>query len=377
MYHRLFAAITGALMVTGSLHAQVTGPTPFGKTADGTAVEQFTLTNKNGVSIKLMTLGATITEINVPDKNGKFANVVLGFDDVAGYQSDKNQYFGCTVGRVANRIAKGKFTLDAKEYKLATNNGPNHLHGGVKKSLDKVVWKGSIYKRKSDEGPHDAVRFSYVSPDMEEGYPGTVKFNVHFWLTDNNQLWIDYDAVTDKATLVNLTNHSYFNLAGAGSETVLDHELTVYADNYVPVDKTLIPNGMPYPVKGTVFDFTKMTRIGDRIEKLYDTGAKGYDHCYVLVARQSAPSMAARLREPKSGRTLSAWTQQPGVQVYTGNFLMGQKGKDGKEYKQRSAICLETGGLPDAVNQHTFPTCILRPNETYRHITMYAFSTDK
>lgn len=359
-------------MMTATAHAQVEGPKPFGKTADGTAVETYTLKNKNGVTVKLMTLGATVTEINVPDKQGKFANIVLGFDDVAGYQSDKNQYFGCTVGRVANRIAKGKFTLEGKEYKLAINNEPNHLHGGAKKSLDKVVWKASVHRPPDIPG----VSFFYTSPAGEEGYPGRVNIGVTYWLDDNNRLSIDYDATADKATPINLTNHSYFNLAGAGADTVLDHELKLEANEFVPVDKTLIPTGKLEAVKDTIFDFTKMTRIGDRVEKLYDTGAKGYDHCYVLTKREKTPTLAGKLREPKSGRTLTVLTTQPGIQLYTGNFLFGQKGKDGKEYKLRSAVCLETAHLPDAVNQPTFPSIILRPGETYRHTCDYAFSAE-
>jgi len=363
------------LVFAATAGAQVEGPTPFGKTSDGTAVESFTLKNKNGVTVKLMTLGATITEINVPDKNGKFANVVFGFDDVAGYQSDRNQYFGCTVGRVCNRIARGKFTLDGKEYKLAINNEPNHLHGGVKRSLDKVVWKGEQYK-----GPavgQAGVYFSYRSPDGEEGYPGAVEFAISYTLTPENELRIEFDAMKiDKATPINLTNHSYFNLAGAGADTVLDHELTISANEYVPVNKTLIPTGKLEAVKDTIMDFTKATRIGERIEKLYDTSAKGYDHCYVLTDRKAAATLAAKLRDPKSGRTLTVLTTQPGVQIYTGNFLKGQKGKDGKEYKQRSGICLETCHFPDAVNQPTFPSIILRPGEIYRHTCVYAFSAE-
>jgi aldose 1-epimerase len=364
----VFAALTGALMFTTTLNAQIEGPKLFGKTADGTAVETYTLKNKNGVTVKIMTLGATVTEINVPDKNGKFANVALGFDDVAGYQSDKNQYFGATIGRVANRIAKGKFMLEGKEYKLAINNGPNHLHGGVKKSFDKVVWEAS-------KGP-GVVLFQYRSPSGEEGYPGLFAARLMYKLTDSNKLVIAFSADADKNTPVNLTNHTYFNLAGAGAETVLDHELKLEADKYVPVDKTLIPTGKLDSVKDTIFDFTKMTRIGDRIEKLYDTGAKGYDHCYVLTNREKKETLAAKLRDPKSGRTLTVLTDQPGIQFYTGNFLFGQKGKDGKEYKLRSAVCLETGGLPDAVNQPTFPSIILRPGETYRHTCVYAFSAE-
>jgi aldose 1-epimerase len=369
MPYRILTALTGVLMLTTTLNAQVDGPKSFGKTADGTAVDTYTLKNKNGVTVKIMTLGATITEINVPDKKGKFANVVLGFDDVAGYQSDKNQYFGCTIGRVANRIAKGKFKLGGKEYKLAINNGPNHLHGGDKKSLDKVVWQTF--------GGGKGLIFDYISPDGEEGYPGKLEATVMYRLTDQNELYIHFQAATNSATPVSLTNHSYLNLAGAGADTVLDHELQVEANEYIPVDKELIPTGKIEPVKGTVFDFTKMTRIGERIDKLYDTGTKGYDHCFVLTKRKTDDTtLAVKLRDPKSGRVLTVLTDQPGIQLYTGNFLNGQKGKGGKEYKQRSAVCLETGGFPDAVNRPTFPSIILRPGETYRHTCVYAFSAE-
>ncbi len=377
MLPRFAFTALGVILMTTSLHAQVTGPTPFGKTADGTPVETYTLKNKNGMTVKLMTLGATITEIIVPDKNGKFANVVLGFDDVAGYQSDKNQYFGCTTGRVCNRIAKGRFTLEGKEYKLAINNEPNHLHGGVKKSLDKVVWKASFFKGE-DFVPHNrGVFMAYDSPDGEEGYPGKVRFGVLFSLGEMNDLRIELRGdFASQATPVNLTNHSYFNLAGAGADTVLDHELKLEANEYVPVDKTLIPTGKLDPVKGTIFDFTKSTRIGERIAKLYDTGAKGYDHCYVLTKRAKEPTLAARLRDLKSGRVLTVSTTQPGIQAYTGNFLFGQKGAGNKEYKQRSAVCLETCHFPDAVNQPAFPSIILRPNEAYRQTCVYAFSAE-
>ena len=238
--------------------AEVSGPADFGKTADGTAVDIYTLKNTKGMSAKIMTYGATLVSLEVPDKNGKTADVVLGFDNVAGYQSPANQHFGATTGRVANRIAKGKFTLDGKEYQLAINNGPNHLHGGVKKNLDKVIWKAE--KMKSDKG--SAVRFTYTSPDGEEGYPGKLDVAVTYTLTDKNELCLDYTATTDKATPVNLTNHSYFNLAGAGADTVLDHVLMIAADKYTPADNTMIPTGKIEPVKGTPLDFTKPTKVG-------------------------------------------------------------------------------------------------------------------
>jgi len=369
--------LTVALLVTlrfaAHARAEVTGPEPFGKTADGTKVEVYTLKNKNGMIAKVMTRGATLIELQVPDKKGKLANVVLGFDDVAGYESDKNQYFGCTVGRVANRIAKGKFTLDGKEYKLATNNGPNHLHGGVKRSLDKVLWTAEVLPGDDDSC---AVSFRYVSPDAEEGYPGKLRVVVKYELHEN-YLAIVYAAAADSATPVSLTNHSYFNLAGAGSGSVLNHELMVAADEYVPVDDTLIPLGKLAPVKDTPLDFTKPMRIGGRIDSLIKTPTLGYDHCFVLRQRQkNKATFAAKLRDSKSGRVMTVETDAPGVQVYTGNFLNGAKGKDGKTYNQRDAICLETGGLPDAVNQKAFPSIILRPEETYHQICIYAFSAE-
>ncbi len=274
---RTFIIGWSVCLMTSLAAAEVTGPTDFGKTADGMPVEVYTLKNANGVVAKLMTLGATLIELHAPDKKGKTADVVLGFDDVAGYQSDRNQYFGCTTGRVANRIAKGKFKLDGKEYQLAINNDVNHLHGGAQRSLDKVVWKAEPLKDKN------AVRFTYTSPDGEENYPGKLDLAVTYTMTDKNELRIEYCATTDKATPVNLTNHSYFNLAGAGSDTILDHELTVAADKVTPPDETLIPTGKIAPVAGTPLDFAKPMKIGVRIEALTKTPYLGYDHSYVLT----------------------------------------------------------------------------------------------
>jgi aldose 1-epimerase len=343
----------------------------FGKTADGKTVHEYTLTNKNGMIVKLSTRGATITQIHVPDKDGKLADVVLGFDNVAGYESDDNQYFGNTTGRVCNRIAKGKFTLDGKEYQLAINNDPNHLHGGVKRSLDKVVWKAA--KAKQGNG----VSFRYTSPDGEEGYPGKLKVTVNYALTDTNQLRINFRAKTDKATPVNLTNHAYFNLAGAGSKTVLDHLLTLNADKYTPTDETLIPTGKIESVEGTVLDFRKPTRIGERIKSLDETAAIGYDHNFVLNRKDDKLSLAATLHDPSSGRVLKVLTTDPGVQFYSGNFLNGQKGKGGKTYAHRSALCLETQHHPDSINHENFPSTVLKPGETYKHTQVYAFSVVK
>jgi aldose 1-epimerase len=343
----------------------------FGKTATGKTVHEFTLTNKSGMIVKLSSRGATITQIHVPDKDDKLADVVLGFDDVAGYEGDGNQYFGNTTGRVCNRIAKGKFTLDGKEYSLAINNDPNHLHGGAKRSLDKVVWNGKNAKK------GNGVVFRYTSPDGEEGYPGKLSVTVNYVLTDTNELRINFRAKTDKATPVNITNHAYFNLAGAGSKTVLDHMLTLNADKYTPTDDTLIPTGKIDSVEGTVLDFRKPTRIGERIKSLDDTAAIGYDHNFVLNRKDDELSLAATLHDPSSGRVLKVLTTEPGIQFYSGNFLMGQKGKGGKEYAHRSAICLETQHHPDSINHANFPSTVLKPGETYKHTQVYAFSVAK
>jgi aldose 1-epimerase len=361
-------AILGA--ETGA--AEIKGPAPFGKTADGTDVAVYTLESKGGVTAKVMTLGATLIELHAPDKAGKTVDVVLGFNDVAGYESDDNQYFGCTVGRVANRIAKGQFILLGRKYTLATNNGPNHLHGGVKRSFPKVVWRSEIVQTKT--GP--AVMFSYSSPEGEEGYPGKLDVRASYQLTDKNELVLEYQAMTNKPTPINMANHSYFNLAGAGTDSVLDHELTVAAESYTPVDDTLIPTGKIEKVAGTPLDFTKPHKVGERIDALLKTAAMGYDHNFVLTAREKTPTFAAKLRDPSSGRVLTVSTTQPGIQVYSGNFLHGQKGRDGKIYKQRSAICLETQHFPDAVNQPNFPSVILKRGQTYREVTIYALSAE-
>jgi aldose 1-epimerase len=373
--HRLWAVVASCVTFANvCAGADVAGPAQFGKTKDGAVVETYTLKNKNGVVAKVMTRGATLIELQVPDKAGKPANVVFGFDDVAGYESDRNPYFGCTTGRVANRIARGKFTLDGKTYQLAINNGPNHLHGGVRRSLDKVVWKA---QRIPEREPNDnGIRFTYTSPDGEEGYPGKLDVTVTYTLSDANELRIDYEAKTDKATPVNLTNHTYFNLAGAGAETVLDHVLTVDADAYTPVDDTLIPTGKIEPVAGTPLDFTKPTKIGARIDALVKTAAMGYDHNFVLRKRAKEPTRAAVLHDPASGRTMTVLTTQPGVQVYSGNFLQGQKGKDGQTYRQRGAVCLETQHFPDSVNHPNFPSTILRPGETFHEVTVFRFGAE-
>jgi aldose 1-epimerase len=366
-------AIACALILSAStkLQAEVK-VSEFGKTADGTPVEEFTLTNSTGATVKLISRGATLKEWLVPDKNGEVADVVFGFDDVAGYESPANGYFGCTAGRVANRIAKGKFTLDGKEYTLATNNAPNALHGGEKRSLDKVVWQGKPFK--SDDG--EGVVFTYSSPDGEEGYPGKLDMQVTYTLNDKNELRIDYEATTDQATPVNLTNHAYFNLAGAGSPTINDHELTLTADRYTPVDDTLIPTGELASVEGTPFDFRQPHAIGERVDQLGTGTGAGYDHNFVLNNQDGDLAVAAKVRDPKSGRVLTVSTTEPGIQFYGGNFLEGAAGKGGKKYAYRSGFCLETQHYPDSVNQENFPPIILRPGEKYAHTCIYQITAE-
>jgi aldose 1-epimerase len=352
--------------------AEVSGPHPFGATAEGVPVESFTLVG-NKVTVKVISRGATITEIQAPDRTGKLADVVLGFENVAGYESVDNQYFGCTTGRVCNRIAKGQFTLDGQIFQLALNdNNVNHLHGGSKRNLDKLVWAGEKVVTPQGAG----VRFKVVSPDGDEGYPGNLTVTVTYVLSDQDALWIEYGASTDKNTPVNLTNHTYFNLAGAGEPSVLDHELQISAAEYTPVDATLIPTGKIESVVGTPLDFQQPTKIGARIEQLVGTATKGYDHNFVLTKRQELPTFAAKLKDPMSGRVLSVFTTQPGMQVYSGNFLASQPGKGGKVYAPRSAVCLETQHFPDSVNQPTFPSIVIKPNQPYKQTTVFAFSAE-
>jgi aldose 1-epimerase len=351
----------------------------FGKTKDGEAVNVYHLKNNAGMNVRIMTRGATVVGIDVPDRNGKTADVTFGFDNVTGYESKDNGYFGAVVGRYANRIAKAKFTLDGKKYQLAANDGPNHLHGGNGRSLDKVVWKAKRFESDTERG----VKFSYTSPDGEEGYPGNLTMTVTYTLNDNNELRIDYTAETDKPTIINLTNHAYFNLAGAGSPTINDHVLQLHADKYTPVDETLIPTGDIAPVEGTPLDFRKPTPIGQRVDQLTATSAKGYDHNFVLNRKGQQPgelATAAVLVDPTSGRKLTVSTDQPGVQFYGGNFLAGAKGKKGQTYAYRSGCCLETQVFPDSPNEQGkkgWPNCVLKPGETYKHTCVYAFSVQK
>jgi aldose 1-epimerase len=336
----------------------------FGGLPDGTPVALFTLTNAHGLVATISDYGTIITGLQVPDRSGKPDDVVLGFDNLGHYLKG-HPYFGCTVGRVANRIAKGQFTLDGKKYALAVNNGPNHLHGGLK-GFDKVVWK-------AEPQSGAAVKFSYTSADGEEAYPGKVDVTVLMTLSDKDELSIDYTAVCDKPTPVNLTNHSYFNLRGTGD--VLQHELTIAADYFTPKNQDSIPTGETKPVKGTPMDFTKAQPIGSRFSQL-DEKPVGYDHNFVINGGGKALAFAARVLEPTSGRVMEVWTTEPGVQLYTSNYLDGSLvGKKGTIYGQHAALCLETQHFPDSVNHPNFPSTILRPGQTYRQTTVHKFST--
>jgi aldose 1-epimerase len=355
---------------------------PYGKTKAGKAVDLYVLSMDRGMSVRVITYGATITEIWAPDREGKLSDVTLGFDTLKAYQQPGNPFFGCVVGRYANRIAKGRFKLDGKEYKLATNNGPNHLHGGAK-GFDKYVWEWVSERR----GPRAFLRgdklvksdcvsitLRHVSPDGDEGFPGKVTADVTYTLTDRNELRIDYKATTDKPTVVNLTNHAYFNLAGHNKGDVLGHEVTLQAANYTPADGTLIPTGKIEPVKDTPFDFTKPMTIGSRIDKVKETG--GYDVNFVIDGKPGTLRPAAVVREPKSGRVLEMETTEPGVQFYTGNFLDGKaKGKGGAVYGKHTGFCLEAQRYPDTPNKKEFPSAVLRPKETYTQTTVYRFSS--
>jgi aldose 1-epimerase len=336
----------------------------FGKLADGTPVELFTLTNGSGLVARITNYGTIITEMHAPDRAGKMGDVVLGFDNLQQYLKG-HPYFGCTVGRVANRIAKGQFVLEGKSYRLAVNNGPNHLHGGLK-GFDKVVWK-------ADPQNGAAVKFSYTSADGEEGYPGRVDVTVLMTLTEKNELTIEYTATAAKPTPVNLTNHSYFNLSGSGD--VINHELMIAADHFTPKDQNSIPTGEIKSVKGTPMDFTQPHAIGSRFSQLTEKPV-GYDHNYVLNGGGKSLSLAARAFEPRSGRVLEISTTEPGVQLYTSNYLDGSlTGKNGVVYRQHCGFCLETQHFPDSVNHASFPSTILHPGQTYRQTTVHKFAT--
>jgi aldose 1-epimerase len=373
------AAATAALLVLAASPGQAqtaagskggrVQKSSFGSTKDGQAVDLYTLTNANGVVAKIITYGALLTELQVPDRTGKMADVVLGFKTLDRYEGD-HPYFGGTIGRVANRIAKGKFRLNGQEYALAANNGPNHLHGGLR-GFDRRVWNA----QPASVAGVPAVRFTYTSADMEEGYPGALTATVTYTLTHSNELRLDYTATTDKPTIVNLTNHSYFNLAGDGQGTILDHELTILADRYTPVDGTLIPTGEIASVRGTVMDFNRATPIGARISEVPGPAPGGYDHNYVLSHGGRVLAMSATVREPKSGRVMEVLTSEPGVQLYTGNFLDGTiTGKAGVAYQKHFGFCLETQHFPDAINHPNFPPVVLQPGRTFKSTTVYRFS---
>ena len=351
----------------GGGSAKMIEKSEFGKLSDGNAVTQYTLTNKNGMVAKVIDYGAILTELDVPDRTGKKADVVLGFKDINDYVN-RSPFFGATAGRYANRIAKGKFTLDGKEYTLFVNNGPNSLHGG-KKGFDKQMWKAE--PSETTEGP--SIKFTYVSADGEEGYPGALSTACTYTLGNDNSLKIQFVATTDKPTVLNLTNHSYFNLAGEGTGTILDHVLTINADRYCVVDDTLIPTGELRPVKGTPMDFTTPHALGERIAQV----PGGYDHNYCLNSPGAKPAFAVRANDPRSGRVLEVWTTQPGVQLYTGNFLDGSlKGPSGQTYPKNAGFCLETQHYPDTPNHPDFPTTTLRPGETYDQTTIWKFSAE-
>ncbi|MEZ5426887.1 MAG: aldose epimerase family protein [Pyrinomonadaceae bacterium] len=343
----------------------------FGKTVGGQKVDVYTLKNSRGAETKIITYGGTVVSLKVPDKDGKLGDVVLGYDSIADYEKGTS-YFGALIGRYANRIAKGKFSLAGKEYSLAANNNGNHLHGGIK-GFDKVVWKAKSSTDK--EGAN--LELTYLSRDGEEGYPGNLSVKVIYSLTENNELKLVYTATADKETIVNLTHHSYFNLAGAGSGTILDHILYINADRFTPTDDVAIPFGELKSVKGTPFDFTTPTAIGARINDDNEQlkFGKGYDHNFVLNKSDDSLILAARVFEKMSGRGMEVFTTEPGIQLYTGNYLDGSiKGKGGQDYPFRTGFCLETQHFPDSPNEPDFPSTVLKPGETYHQTTVYKFS---
>jgi aldose 1-epimerase len=341
----------------------------FGKLSDGREVHQYTLTNRAGAVVQIIDYGATVTSLRVPDKNGKIEDVVLGYDSVQGYV-DGTSYFGAIVGRYGNRIGKGRFQLDGKEYSVTVNDGENHLHGG-KIGFNKVLWEAQILN-------DTALLLKYVSKDGEEGYPGTVTLKVTYAWTDKNELRVDYEGTTDKPTVLNPTHHSYFNLTGSFTQPVLGHQLLIEADNITPVDKGLIPTGQLMNVANTPMDFRTSTAIGAHIADPNEqmSFGRGYDHNWVLRQFNGQVRRAAEVYEPTSGRLMTVSTDQPGLQFYSGNFLDGTaKGKEGVLYQQRTGFCLEAQAFPDTPNKPQFPQVTLRPEKVYRQITVYQFST--
>lgn len=370
----IFPAICLAAMLTScnsnpstSNEATAKVDASYTTTIDGKAVQLYTLTNKSGASVAITNYGGRVVSINVPDKDNKMVDVSLGYDSVKSYRKEGEPFFGALIGRYGNRIGKGKFTLEGKEYQLQLNNGPNTLHGGTDGFFSKV-WDAKQDGQK--------LELSYISKDGEAGYPGTLNVKVVYTLRDDNALQIDYTATTDKTTIVNLTNHTYFNLSGEGSDTILDHELMIAADAYTPVDSTLIPTGKLTPVKGTPFDFTTAKAIGKDIEKVDEQlkFGKGYDHNFVLN-KNDGKTVVATVKSPKTGIIMEIYTTEPGLQFYCGNFMTGvdKDGKGGKSYPYRSAFCLETQHFPDAPNHPNFASTVLKPGETYTTSTTYKF----
>ncbi len=377
----MLSAFMGAMLMTtlaplgATPKSGSTEKKPFGKTPDGQPVDLYVLSNKNGVEAAITNYGGAVVSLKVPDRNGKFGDVVLGYDSLDGYVNDKS-YFGAIVGRYGNRIGHAQFSLDGTTYTLAKNNGENSLHGGIK-GFNKAVWAAKELPVKNGQ----SLELTYLSKDGEEGFPGNLHVRVVYTLTDSSELKIEYSATTDKKTVVNLTNHTYFNLAGPGSGDILGHQLVIEADKFTPVDAALIPTGELRDVPGTPLDFGKATAIGARIDQ-DDEQLKlghGYDHNFVLRRAAGAPiSLAARVVEPNTGRVLEVWTTEPGVQFYTGNFLDGTaRGKGGLTYARRSAFCLETQHFPDSPNQPKFPSVVLNPGEKYSTTTTYKFTTEK
>lgn len=338
----------------------------FGNTSDGSEIDLYTLINANGLKAKIINYGAILVSLEVPDRNGKLTDITLGFDTLEKY-FDNSPYFGATIGRYCNRIAKGKFILDGVTYHLEANSGENHLHGGIK-GFNKVLWKASEFR--TDEGV--GVKLTYLSEDGEEGYPGNLSCTVIYTLTNNNELKINYESMTDKPTIVNLTHHSYFNLAGQGNGNILGHEIMINADKYTPVDENLIPTGEIKSVKDSPLDFTIPKTIGTRIDQL----PGGYDHNYVLNSKEDLNVIAARVYEPTSGRVMQIYTTKPGIQFYTGNFLNEIKGKNDKLYNKHYGFCLEPQHFPDSPNKANFPSVTIRPDEKYEQETIFKFSTE-
>ena len=365
--------ITGSLIFTGLItgcnennnnEGMDNATELFGQLDDGSDVAQFTLTNRNGIEVKITNFGGIITSLRVPDRDGTFENIVLGFDNLDDYMGE-HPYFGALIGRYGNRIEGGRFELDGATYRLAANDGDNHLHGG-ERGFDKVLWDAELVNEQT-------LKLSYLSEDGEEGYPGNLNVTATYRLTDDNELRLDFVAETDRPTPVNLTAHSYFNLSGDLSKTILDHSLKLHADRFTPVNEQLIPTGEIAPVKGTPFDFSDFKRIGDEIADVEG----GYDHNFVISDSDNSVRLAAELVDPQSGRKLSVYTDEPGIQFYSGNFLDGTfMGPDGTPFDRYSGLCLEPQHFPNSPNEPAFPSTILEPDETYRSTIMYVFSTE-